>query len=243
MACKDGRPSRSGGRIDGFCEPPFNGRIECALAEFSREAGHILLGRIAGVEAAMGILQRQAASSCKDALGQLSRSIEMLKGAATSAMWYGRAWQKPQFVRFDLADLTARLRRQYARRRFLWQLPRRLVIWGDPHLIERAVVELFENARRFVPRRGGRIGVRMSRRGAGSHVVIEVCDNGPGVPAAMKRKVFRPYHSQDCGHFGLGLSIVRRVAAVHGGTAQEVGRPGCGARFRIVLPQRNGRTQ
>lgn len=216
---------------------------ERVFARFSSEAGHTLNSRIANIEIAMGVVRRVVAGRDHRALRELARAIEMLKSAAQSAMWFGRAWQPPQYDQFDLATVAARLARRYRGRRLSWSVPRRLLVFADPHLIERALVELLDNARRFAPRRGGHIDVRIRRRRGRARgkpipqVIVEVEDNGPGIPGDRKEQVFQPYHSEDRSHFGLGLSIVRRVAEAHAGTAGEYGHPGTGALFRIVLPQ------
>ena len=65
---------------------------------------------------------------------------------------------------------------------------------------------------------------------------IVIADNGPGVPAADREKLFMPYYSTKHRGSGLGLAIVRRIVAEHGGSI-EVGDNGAsGSRFVIELP-------
>ncbi|WP_241341853.1 ATP-binding protein, partial [Burkholderia cenocepacia] len=75
-------------------------------------------------------------------------------------------------------------------------------------------------------------------------LVLSVDDDGPGIPAAERARVFEPFQRLDSsrdrqtGGFGLGLAIVRRVAQVHGGDVRLEDSPLGGARFVITLPAR-----
>lgn len=103
----------------------------------------------------------------------------------------------------------------------------------DRDLVLRALVNLADNALRFVPREGWlQLRVRGNR--------LEVEDDGPGVPEAERAALFEPYRQRDdgrgAGAAGLGLAFVRLVAEAHGGRAGvETGSAG-GACFFLELP-------
>ena len=63
-----------------------------------------------------------------------------------------------------------------------------------------------------------------------------VVDNGPGVPAADRDKLFMPYYSTKGRGSGLGLAIVRRIVAEHGGSIDVFDNQPTGTRFIIELP-------
>ena len=222
-------------------------QTERILAKFSSEAGHTLNTRIANVEIAMTVLKHALTSNLAETFTDLENAVELLKSAAQNAMRFGKAWREPKFAAFSLTDLLAVLKSRYRPNRFAWTLPRNVNITGDSQLIEKAIIELLDNARRFAPARGGKISVkvcqknrtnvRRTRQQNRRQVVIDVRDNGPGIPNCGKESIFLPYHSSDRTHFGLGLSIVRRIVESHGGTVNECGRVGMGANFKIVLPQ------
>jgi nitrogen fixation/metabolism regulation signal transduction histidine kinase len=65
---------------------------------------------------------------------------------------------------------------------------------------------------------------------------IMVSDNGPGIPAADREKLFMPYYSTKGRGSGLGLAIVRRIIAEHGGSIQAGDNVPSGTRFTIELP-------
>ena len=107
----------------------------------------------------------------------------------------------------------------------------------DPDALERMLANLLTNAHRHSPD-GAPVIVR-SHQQAG-HVVLEVEDEGPGVPPADRERIFEEFLQgvgrTSTGGLGLGLSIVRHYADAHGGRAWvEDGRTG-GARFCISLP-------
>ena len=80
------------------------------------------------------------------------------------------------------------------------------------------------------------VTVALGSRREGDHVVIEVVDNGPGVPAEVREKLFEPYFTTKTSGTGLGLAICRRLVDVHGGKIRlESTRPG-ETRFIIELP-------
>lgn len=65
---------------------------------------------------------------------------------------------------------------------------------------------------------------------------IAVTDNGPGVPAAIRRRIFDPFYTTRANGTGLGLAVVRSVAEAAGGQVRVEDAPGGGARFVMTLP-------
>jgi len=111
---------------------------------------------------------------------------------------------------------------------------------GDPFRLQQVVWNLLSNAIKFTPR-GGRVQVRMER--VNSHVEIAVSDTGQGIPAEFLPHVFDRFRQADMGTtkkhggLGLGLSIVRHLVELHGGSVRaESAGEGQGATFRVLLP-------
>ena len=107
-------------------------------------------------------------------------------------------------------------------------------IWvhGHSEALFRAVRNLIENAIRHTPA-GGAIEVDVARDGT-----VRVLDEGPGVPRAERETIFKRFWRRDRARpesRGLGLAIVTRVAAAHGGTVSVDDRPGGGAVFTLRL--------
>jgi signal transduction histidine kinase len=98
---------------------------------------------------------------------------------------------------------------------------------GDADRLGRAIGQLLDNAIKFTPE-GGRIGLRL--READGRIEVLVADSGPGVPAGRDEAVFEPFYQVDAsptrlhGGVGVGLAIVRRVAAGLGGEVRLIRR-------------------
>ncbi|MBX9872242.1 MAG: HAMP domain-containing protein [Burkholderiaceae bacterium] len=111
-----------------------------------------------------------------------------------------------------------------------------LVVAGLTRLLRRALRNLLENARRH-----GAGTVTLTLRTEGGQAEIRVCDQGPGVPAALRERIFEPFFrlpgaSEREGGVGLGLALVRTIAQRHGGHVHCEENPGGGACFVLRLP-------
>ena len=111
---------------------------------------------------------------------------------------------------------------------------------GDPVRLQQVVWNLLSNAVKFTPR-GGLVQVRLSR--VNSHVEIAVSDTGQGISAEFLPHVFDRFRQADQritrqhGGLGLGLSIVRHLVELHGGTVKaESEGEGRGSVFTVLLP-------
>ena len=110
----------------------------------------------------------------------------------------------------------------------------------DPDRIRQAIDNLLDNALRFAPR--GSVIV-LAARAIGADLDLEVRDEGPGFPAAFLPHAFERFRrpdtgrSRDDGGAGLGLAIVRAIAAAHGGAASARNAPGGGAVVELHLPR------
>jgi signal transduction histidine kinase len=117
--------------------------------------------------------------------------------------------------------------------------PASLKLEGDPERIHQLVANLLENAVRYSPP-GGRVDVRARRNGAG--VVIEVADQGPGIPPHEAGRVFERFYRADPsrtsgdGGSGLGLAIARWVVELHGGRIRAEPNVPHGCRVVVSLP-------
>ena len=111
----------------------------------------------------------------------------------------------------------------------------------DPPKVERILENLLANADLHTPART-RIWARCWREGDAAVIAVE--DDGPGIAAELRDKIFDAfYRGPDSVHTpgsGIGLSLVARFAEMHGGRAWVQEREGGGSSFRILLPDRTG---
>ena len=111
---------------------------------------------------------------------------------------------------------------------------------GDPDRLQQVVWNLLSNAVKFTPKHG-RVQVRVER--VNSHVELAVSDTGAGISAEFLPHVFERFRQADAtttrqaGGLGLGLSIVRHIVEMHGGSVEAASDgEGRGATFRVRLP-------
>ena len=115
--------------------------------------------------------------------------------------------------------------------------PRRLAVSGRPVAMRRLFENLLDNALRY----GGEAEATLRRLDEG-RVEVLIDDRGPGIPEALRERVFDPFfrvdgsRSRDTGGSGLGLAVVRAIVQRHGGTVRLEDRPGGGLRVRVTLP-------
>lgn len=107
-------------------------------------------------------------------------------------------------------------------------------IEADPSQIRQVFANLVENALHAAGDEGE---VKVSGRIDGELVELAVEDSGPGVDTQTLRRLFEPLVSTKARGIGLGLALVRRIAARHGGTVAYEPRAGRGARFVVRLPR------
>jgi PAS domain S-box-containing protein len=118
--------------------------------------------------------------------------------------------------------------------------PRVGPVSGDPDRLQQVVWNLLSNAVKFTPRHG-RVQIRLER--VNSHVEVVVSDTGIGIARDFLPHVFDRFRQAEAattrkaGGLGLGLSIVRHIVEMHGGTVQATSEgEGHGSTFRVRLP-------
>jgi len=107
------------------------------------------------------------------------------------------------------------------------------VIVTDGDRVLQIISNVLSNAFRWTPE-GGRVELSLSEDGGWVSVVVT--DSGPGITAAERERIFRPFWSRDGGGTGLGLAIARELAVALGGGIDVRSEPGLGSRFELVLP-------
>lgn len=113
--------------------------------------------------------------------------------------------------------------------------PTRIV--GDAVRLSRMLRNLLDNAARHA-----KTEVSVAAHARGDHAVLTVDDDGPGIAAADRERVFDRFvrldanRSRRAGGAGLGLAIVREIVAAHHGTVSIADRPGGGTRVTVQLP-------
>jgi signal transduction histidine kinase len=214
--------------------------------QFVADASHELRTPLAVVKAELEAAMRAegngrsvreslvAALEETDHLGQLAEDLLLIARSADGALPV-----RPETV--DLHDLLERTGHRFAdrageqNRRIHVDAPRDLRVAMDPLRSRQALWNLVDNALRY-----GAGEIRLTARGAGDDVEIEVSDEGGGFPAELVPHAFERFSRGDGartrGGTGIGLAIVRVIAEAHGGSAEIVDTASNGATVRLRVP-------
>ncbi|WP_426391264.1 ATP-binding protein [Variovorax sp. R-27] len=178
-------------------------------------------------------------------VGSLARAQQALEGLTNQLLEIGRIEAAVDPLRpaaVALAPLLQELARQAGDGRVLVHCPRDAIAWSDTVSLRRVLANLVDNAVKFTPRGRVLLAVRARRRGAGRAWRVEVRDSGIGIAADAQQRVFNDFEqignverNLQRGH-GLGLAIVRRLAAHLGIAVSLRSAPGRGSVFSFELP-------
>ncbi|TGG90716.1 HAMP domain-containing protein [Natronospirillum operosum] len=144
---------------------------------------------------------------------------------------------KPASLTQVMRRLQQKLGREAHDRHLSFDIPAEVWLPMNTQHIERALGNLLRNALRHSTSE-----VRVSVESTADQVLICVDDDGPGIPAEHRQRIFEPFvrldkaRNRDTGGHGLGLSIAHQIIALHGGTISAESSPLGGARFRIEWP-------
>jgi two-component system, OmpR family, clock-associated histidine kinase SasA len=119
-------------------------------------------------------------------------------------------------------------------------------VFADGRRMRQVLLNLLENALKYTPD-NGEVSLALLHR-TSQWVQVSVCDSGPGIPEPEQQRIFQdrvrlPQTSQTTSGYGVGLSVCRRIAEVHGGRIWVVSEPGEGACFHVTVPVWQGQGQ
>jgi two-component system, sensor histidine kinase len=183
----------------------------------------------------------------KSLVGNINASVDALERLFSAMMDISKldaGAVEPVRCSFPLAPLFARVDAAFAAVAATRGLRLRVVAthaWvdSDPLLLERILFNLVSNAVRYTERGGAVLGVR--RRGA--FLAIDVCDSGIGISATEREHIFDEFYQVDAAErhgrqgMGLGLAIIRRIAALLHHEVEVDSASGQGSRFSILVPR------
>lgn len=217
---------------------------------FVADASHELRTPAALIRANAEVLEREGlvAEDGRDLVADIVAEADRLGGLVGDLLQLA-AWDQTRLVlvrtSLDAADVardTVRGATALAAERdvrLAVDAPDPVAANADRARLIQLILILLDNAVDHSPA-GGEVAVRVRR--AGAEMVLEVDDQGPGIPEADRRRIFEPFTRlkgttrHGSGGTGLGLAIARRIAEAHGGTIAAGSPPAGGARFTVVLP-------
>jgi signal transduction histidine kinase len=226
-----------------------------ARQEFVASVSHELRTPLAQVRAIAETLRLGRARSDAERerwLGVIDREARRLGDLVENIILYSHLERAEFRVHLEPVDLSAlvddavRAYEPFAasrRARLALEVAPSLTAPADAHALRQVLVNLLDNALKYGPV-GQTITVALAPAGS-SRARLTVADEGPGVPAADRERVWRPFTRLEragstAPGTGLGLAVVRALARQHGGDAWVDAAPGGGAAFVVELPLAGG---
>jgi len=217
---------------------------EGALArqrQFVADASHELRTPLTSILANLELLEAELQGDDRELAGSALRSSQRMRRLVADLLLLARADAGRQAPRqpVDFAGVVREAAGEAAplaeRHEHELDVSGPVLVDGSADDLHRLALNLIQNALVHTPP-GTRVSVRLrSEDGA----LLEVEDDGPGVPAELRHRLFERFvrgHGDTGGGSGLGLAIVRAVAETHGGSVELTERAGGGARFVVRLP-------
>jgi signal transduction histidine kinase len=226
-----------------------------ALGEMAAAIAHEVKNPLAGIEVMAGLLRRQVPDSpdAQSILQDIINEAKMANAIVLEALEFVRPIRL-QVEHTSVSDVLNSAVTLAARK-----LPERAVgvkleladslppIQGDHHQLVQLFSNLLMNAFEALNGQGqvtvaAREETQDDDHGHGDltrpvrTIVIDVADNGPGVPRELRDRIFNAFFTTKPQGSGLGLAIVRKIVDAHDGRIDLTSRPGRGTRFRVTLP-------
>lgn len=215
-----------------------------AEKQFASDASHelrtptaVILAQCAALDKA-GLSERDyknGVAAIERQAQKMSRLINLLLNITR----FEQGTAKPSFERADLSELAEVVCREMSSVRDDVELSREIEpdIYAeiDVPLMSRLIENLIENAFKYG---GGKVHVKLARDG--EDITLSVGDNGPGIPPEELPKIWQRFYradkSRSSGGLGLGLSLVKQIASLHGARIEAESFIGRGSVFTLTMP-------
>jgi two-component system, OmpR family, phosphate regulon sensor histidine kinase PhoR len=224
-------------------------RVEVLRRDFVANASHELKTPVAAVRALAETLQTALpddTAAARRLAGRIGRETERLDALVRDLLDLSRVERGTLAVEpVDLTGLAKEVLGSHAERaeerriELRGELQARTTVRGDRAQLALLISNLVDNALRYTQSRGR---VRVCLDGTEGRAVLQVVDNGRGIPSSELPRIFERFYRVDkararhSGGTGLGLAIVRHVAEGHGGTVEVESELGRGSTFTVTLP-------
>jgi signal transduction histidine kinase len=204
-------------------------------------ASHELRSPLARMKMAVAMLDGAGAERLPQLRQEIDTNIAELDALVEEVLLASRLDAVPAVNQSQPVDLLALAAEEAVRVNAIME-GEPVSVRGEERLLRRALRNLLENGHRYG---GGQVSCTVTRvatdPGQPGRAVVRVCDRGPGVPQAMRERIFEPFyrlpgHAEYAGGVGLGLSLVKQIVQRHGGSIHCEPREGGGSCFVLSLP-------
>lgn len=210
------------------------------LGELAAGIAHELRNSLATLRGYLTLIERRPQQeSITDFLSEIRRESDHLQRVLEDFL----AFARPETTRIEAVNLIQIVRRAAADPALDGtgvgieiddSAPQTLQ--GDSQLLERAIRNLLHNASEAQSRLGVEQPIAVSLKSGNHQVQLVVEDRGPGLPEAVRERLFQPFVTGRPDGVGLGLSLTHRIVTLHGGTVDLEDRPDGGTRVTLSFP-------
>jgi len=184
----------------------------------------------------LNIIAMAVAGAPSETRREVADQVARIANLAKDLLDYAKPWKlAPAHI-----DLAVQVRRAALRLPAVSldaSLEDELMVEADARRVDQALTNLFENARVAASTEGAAAGqVHVAAERVPGALLLHVCDDGPGVPAEIRARLFEPFASRSPGGTGLGLAIVARIMNAHGGSVALTERPPWRTCFTLTFP-------
>jgi heavy metal sensor kinase len=222
------------------------------MRRFTSDASHELRTPLTAIRSVgeVGLREKRGESEYREIIGSMLEEVDSLSRLVDRLLLLSRAETGDALLTREDVNLTALVEEVVAQLDVLAEEKQQTIAiegsttahWaGDRLVLRQALINLVDNAIKYT-QSGGRIVIRVVE--LGKNKVIDVVDNGPGIPKELRSRVFDRFYrvdksrSRENGGTGLGLAIAKSAVEVQGGTLSLEPSNGVGSVFRITLPVR-----
>jgi signal transduction histidine kinase len=186
----------------------------------------------------LNIIAMAVASAPSETRREVADQVARIAHLTRDLLDYAKPW-KLAATRLDLAAQVRAAAQRQPGMSLGAGLDGELIVRADARRVEQALTNLFENACSAAGPHGegpaqGRVHIDAEQTGRA--LLLHVCDDGPGVPAEIRARLFEPFASRSPGGTGLGLAIVARIMSAHGGSVALTERPPWRTCFTLSFP-------
>ena len=231
------------------------GRLESSfeqLRRFTADASHELRTPLTSIRSVgeVALKKPMDENAYREAIGSMLEDTERLTRLVDNLLVLARGDAGKAKLNKTLVDLGALIREVVEELRVLAEeknqdlaasIEKNVEVKIDKETMRLALSNILHNAILYT-QAGGKVDVRMAPRSDGEGLVIEISDNGPGIPESERIRVFERFYridkarSRAAGGAGLGLAIARWAVEINGGTISFRDKDGPGTLCRIILP-------
>jgi len=213
-----------------------------SIGQLAASVAHEIKNPLAAIKTLGQLLQEEtpSADSRREYIDVIVSEVDRLNGVVEQLLKYARPeGSRIGMVRFSevIGPVLALVRHESERHRvsLLTEFSPDLEVFVDAEKIKQVFLNLIFNAIQAFPD-GGQVRIRAFIDSGSPWAILQVEDNGPGIPSEVLPRVFEPFFTTKQRGTGLGLAIVKKIIDLHGGKIEVKSRPNEGTNIIMYLP-------